>query len=194
MTIGIVLGYVALPVLKSYSSLTNILQCCSELCHLQHGQQAFFRQNAAPSQIETHLRMKEARNEQGSRDRVVIRFRSLKLVLRYRLEAISECSSFTKAVTRLVYIQVTYHYLRLSLPPGGETTTPFKSSGKNNPPTSLENLPSIASSLWAGPSNVEPFKPLHWVFRNVFQSLTSSTCCYPVFFAYGVFRQITLLP
>lgn len=115
------------------NSLTTILQCCSGLCHLQHGQQAFFRQNTAPSQIETHLRLKEARNEQGPRGRVVIRFGSLKLVLRYRLEAISKCPSLTKAIRRLVYIQVLYHYLKQILHYEGEATTLFQSSCQNNP-------------------------------------------------------------
>ena len=124
----------------SYSSLTTILQCCSELCHLQHGQQAFFRQNAAPSQIETHLRLKVARNEQGSQDRFVIRFGSLKLILRYRLGAVSRCTSPNKAITRLVYIQVMYHYLKQSLLHEGESMTLFKSSCKNNPTTSLETF------------------------------------------------------
>ena len=152
----------------SYSSLTTILQCCSELCHLQHGQQAFFRQNAAPSQIETHLRLKVARNEQGSQDRFVIRFGSLKLILRYRLGAVSRCTSPNKAITRLVYIQVMYHNLKQSLLHGGESRLFSSHRAKIIQQHLLRHLPGISSSLWAGPSNVEPFETLHWVFRNVF--------------------------
>ena len=125
---------------QSYNSLMTILQCCSELCRLQHDQQAFLRQNAAPSQIETHLRLKEVQIDQGSRDRVVIRFRSLKLVFRSRLEAFSECSSLTTFIRKIVYIQLRYQHRKQSLYHEEEATTRFNSSCKNYPTATLKKL------------------------------------------------------
>ena len=145
---------------KLYSSLTTILQCCSGLCRLQHGQQAFLRQNAAPSQIETHLRMKEVQIEQGSRDRVVIRFRSLKLVFRTMLEAFSECSSLTTSIRKSVYIRVRYQHPKQSLYHEEEATIRFKSWCKNNPTATLIKLTGyLQIHSGRGPAMSSPSSP-----------------------------------
>ena len=137
----------------------TILQCCSGLCYLQHVQQAFYRQDAAPSQNETLRRLKEVQDEQRLWVRVVIWSGCSKFGLRYSLEVLSECSSLAKAIRRLMYIQVTYHYPKQSLS-YREATTPFQSSCKDHSMTSLERITRhLQIHSGRGPAMSSPSRP-----------------------------------
>lgn len=137
----------------------TISQCCSGLCYLQHVQQAFFRQDATPSQNETLRRLKEVQDEQRSWGRAMIRSGSFKFGFRYSLGAFSKSSSLAKAIRRLVYIQVTYHYPEQSLS-YAEATTPFQSSCSNDPTMSRERFAKyLQIHSGRGPAMSSPSRP-----------------------------------
>ncbi len=138
----------------------TMLQCCSGLCCLQRDQQAFYRQDAAPSQNETFRRLKEVQNKQKSWGRVVIWSVSSKSGFRYSLAAFSKCSSLTKAIRRFVYIQVTYHYHKQSLSYEEEATTPLQSLCKDDPTTRLGGISRyLQVHSGRGPAMSSPSRP-----------------------------------
>ncbi len=160
MSIGLVLGYVALPVPQVIQLLNDhvavlqwaLLSTAWSTSFSPTKRCAFTEQNAP--QIEGGKRRAEVMESCCNSDW------EFETRVRYGLEAFSQGSSLNKAIRRLVYIQVTYHYPKQSLLHEEEATIPLQSSCKDDPMTCIERFTRyLQSHAGRGPAMSSPSRP-----------------------------------